>query len=166
MPAVKEWSKDFLASGEKLCLFGWHREIVDGLTEALNAVKVQGGQSDAVRNQSVDLFQTKPEVKVFVGQIMAAGEGITLTAASNLVLTEQAWNQAAHDQVLDRLHRRGQVNDVMGYVVLIEDTIGVDIQQLIKAKQKEVEAVVDGQTITGSGSILPDLVVRLAGRGM
>jgi hypothetical protein len=166
LPAVKDWAKDFLASGEKLGLFGWHTEIVNGLAEALNGVKVQGGMSDAARNRSVDLFQTHDEVKVFVGQIMAAGEGLTLTAASNVVLCEQAWNQAAHDQVLDRFHRRGQASDVMGYVVLIEDTIGVDIQQLIQAKQKEVTAVVDGMNVAGTGSILPDLVVRLARKGM
>lgn len=167
MPAVKDWARDFLDSGEKLGLFAWHTEIVDGMADEFHGVKVQGGMSEKARTLSVDRFQNDPQVKVFCGQIMAAGEGLTLTAASNAVLMEQPWNAAAMDQVLDRFHRRGQVNDVTGYVVLVEGTIGVDIQELIVRKQAEVEAVVDGKfDSSGLVGILPDLVVRLAERTM
>jgi SWI/SNF-related matrix-associated actin-dependent regulator 1 of chromatin subfamily A len=166
MPAAKEWARSFLDSGEKLGMFAWHRAVVDELTTAFNAVKVQGGMSETERQRSVDYFQTKPEVKVFVGQIKAAGEGLTLTAASNCLLLEQGWNQATHDQVLDRFHRRGQVNDCVGYVVLIEDTITETIQALIKRKQREVDAAVDGTGGPAQASVLADLVVLLAERGM
>jgi SNF2 family DNA or RNA helicase len=166
MPACKEWARDFLAQGQKLGVFGWHTEIVDHMAEELNAVKVQGGMTEGQRQRSVDLFQSRPEVKVFVGQIKAAGEGLTLTAASNCLLMEQGWNQATHDQVLDRFHRRGQVNDVVGYVAMIEDTITEDIQKLIRRKQVEVSAAVDGVIANDSGSILSDLVVLMAERGM
>lgn len=164
MPALKDWAKNFLESGEKLGLFAWHRAIVDDFAETLNGVKVQGGMSELARDQSVKLFQEEPKVKVFVGQIMAAGEGLTLTAASNVLLAELPWNQAAMDQVLDRFHRRGQTNDVLGYVALIEGTITEDIMELIKAKQVEVSAVVDGREGKSTGSILPDLVVRLVNK--
>jgi SWI/SNF-related matrix-associated actin-dependent regulator of chromatin subfamily A-like protein 1 len=164
MPACKEWARTFLDSGEKLGIFAWHTAVVNDLANTLNGVKVQGGMSESARQQSVDLFQNKPEVKVFVGQMKAAGEGLTLTAASNCLLIEQGWNQSTHDQVLDRFHRRGQVNDCMGYVVLIEGTITEDIQKLIKRKQKEVDAVVDGAGGAEGGTVLQDLVVLLAGR--
>jgi hypothetical protein len=166
LPALKAWAKDFLDSGEKLTMFGWHRAIVDELTVTFNAVKVQGGMSETERQRSVDLFQTKDEVKVFVGQIKAAGEGLTLTAASNMLLVELPWNQATMDQALDRMHRRGQVNDCVGYIALIEDTITEDILKLIRQKQAEVTAVVDGVIGNESHSILQDLVVLLAQRGM
>lgn len=164
MPACKEWARTFLSSGEKLGIYAWNRSVVDHMAEALNGVKVQGGMTETARQRSVDLFQNRPEVKVFVGQIKAAGEGLTLTAASNAMLLQQGWNQATHDQVLDRHHRRGQVNDVMGYVVLIEGTITEDIQKLIARKQVEVDAVVDGTGGGEGGTVLQDLVVLLAGR--
>lgn len=164
MPACKEWAKTFLSSGEKLGIYAWNRSVVDEMATALNGVKVQGGMTETARQRSVDLFQNRPEVKVFVGQIKAAGEGLTLTAASNALVMQQGWNQATHDQVLDRHHRRGQVNDVMGYVVLIEGTITEDIQRLIARKQVEVDAVVDGAGGGEGGTVLQDLVVLLAGR--
>lgn len=167
LPSVKDWAQDFLQSGEKLGLFAWHTEIVDGLAGSLGSVKVQGGQSPKARNEAVEAFQNDPKVKTFCGQILAAGEGLTLTAASNVLLVEQPWNSAAMDQVLDRFHRRGQTDNVMGYVVLVEGTIGVEIQDLIRRKQAEVRAVVDGvRSESEPSSILPDLVVRLAERTM
>lgn len=166
LPAAKAWAKEFLSGGEKLGIFAWHRAIVDELAVSLNGVKVQGGQSETERQRSVDLFQNRPEVKVFVGQIKAAGEGLTLTAACTALLLEQAWNQATHDQVLDRFHRRGQEHDVTGYVALIEGTITEDIQRLIRRKQVEVNAAVDGNAGATETSVLQDLVVLLSERGM
>lgn len=166
MPAARAWAKEFLTSGQKLGLFAWHRTVVDELTVAFNAVKVQGGMSETERQRSVDLFQTRPEVKVFVGQIKAAGEGLTLTAAANCLLLELPWNQATMDQVLDRFHRRGQEHDVTGYIVQVEDTITEDIIKLIRRKQVEVAAAVDGAGSAPQSNVLQDLVVLLAERGL
>lgn len=168
-PMLIEWAQTFLESGEKLGVFGWHTDTVDTMARALRGVKVQGGQSEAERQQSVDLFQSNEQVRVICGQILAAGEGLTLTAASNALLVEQAWTPGAMDQVLDRFHRRGQVNDVVGWLAIIEGTIDVDIRELIERKRVTVTETLDGYTPSdeeNGGTVLQDLVVRLAKRGM
>lgn len=169
LPTAQDWSRNFLESDEKLVIYGWHTAIVDSMATALNGVKVQGGQTEQARDNAVQLFQKNPKCRVLVGQIMAAGEGLTLTAASNALILEQGWTPGAMDQVLDRLHRRGQHNDVTGWLMLCEDTIDIKIHELLKQKRKVVYETLDGYDRSedeGTGSVLQDLVLALAERGM
>ncbi|MFX7040781.1 helicase-related protein, partial [Acinetobacter baumannii] len=46
--------------------------------------------------------------RVFVGNVRAAGTGLTLTAASDIVMLESSWTPADNAQALMRVHRVGQ----------------------------------------------------------
>jgi SWI/SNF-related matrix-associated actin-dependent regulator 1 of chromatin subfamily A len=167
LDACVDFGKTFLQTGEKLGVYAWHTTIVDTLAEQLRGVKVQGGMTDAAKDTAVRAFQTKADVRVFVGQIATAGLGLTLTAASKAMILEQTWNPGTMDQVLDRHHRRGQEHDVVGWLMLIEDTIDSDIYDLIRAKRKTVDQATDGFERTPEeegGTVLADLLVRLLKR--
>lgn len=168
-PACVDYAKTFLASSEeKLAAYAWHTTIVDDLAAQLSAVKVQGGMTDKAKDAAVTAFQTDPKTRTFVGQIATAGVGLTLTAASKAMILEQGWTPGIMDQVLDRHHRRGQEHDVIGWLMLIEDTIDQDIFTLIQQKRKLVDQVTDGHERTTEetgGTVLADLLVRLASRG-
>ncbi|QGJ88164.1 DNA helicase [Arthrobacter phage Edmundo] len=167
MPAVIEWSKNFLHSGEKLSVWGWHRVVVDGAAEALQAVKVAGGMADSHRQESVDLFQNNDRVKTIACQITAAGVGLTLTAGSTAVFVEQGWNPGTMDQALDRHHRLGQTDTVFGHVALLEDTVDVMMWDLIAAKRVEVDAATDGIAADDvETSVMQGLLVGLTERGL
>jgi SWI/SNF-related matrix-associated actin-dependent regulator 1 of chromatin subfamily A len=167
MAAAEEWSKDFLRSGRKLGIFGWHKTVVDGIAKRLNAPKIQGGQSDTESQRSVDMFQQDPATKAIALQLKAAGVAITLTAASDALFVEQGWNPGTMDQALDRFHRRGQTRDVMGRVMMIPGTIDEDMDQIIREKRRQVDAITDGRDPEETGgSVLADLVVRYAQRGL
>lgn len=167
MGAAEEWAKDFLRSGRKLGIFGWHKQAVDGMGKRLNAPKIQGGQSDEESQRSIDLFQTDDSVRAISLQLKAAGVAITLTAASDALFVEQGWNPGTMDQALDRFHRRGQTRDVLGRVMIIPDTIDEDMDQIIKAKRSTVNAITDGVAPEEEGgSVLQDLVVAFAQRGL
>ncbi len=168
LAASVDFAKTFLQTGEKLGVYAWHTTIVDTLAAQLHGVKVQGGMTDVAKDTAVRAFQTSKDVRVFVGQIMTAGLGLTLTAASKAMILEQAWNPGVMDQVLDRHHRRGQEHDVVGWLMLIEDTIDSDIYDLIKTKRKVVDQATDGferDEETG-GTVLADLLVKMAKRGL
>jgi SWI/SNF-related matrix-associated actin-dependent regulator 1 of chromatin subfamily A len=164
--AAVDWAKTFLDGDAtaKLGIFGWHHDIMEPLATALKAVTHNGKLSETQKDAAVRAFQEDSKTRVFVGQIKAAGLGITLTAASNALIVEQGWTPGGMDQVLDRFHRRGQDSDVTGWLMLTEGTIDYDIAELIEHKRKEVDGVVDGieRDETGGGSILQDLVVKLA----
>jgi Superfamily II DNA/RNA helicases, SNF2 family len=138
LEAAKEWVKDFLETGNKLVLFGTHQSTLDFFMKEFKdcAVKLDGSTSQPVRERAVYMFQNDPDTRLFVGNIIAAGVGITLTAASSVAFIELDWTPANHDQAEDRCNRIGQTNSVNCYYLLAEQTL--DEYILSKLERKRV----------------------------
>lgn len=168
MAAAREWLADFTSTGSKIVVFGWHTEVVDGIAvEFATGTKVQGGQTTETRQAAVDRFQSDDTQKVIACQIKAAGVGLTLTAASDVLFIEQGWTPADMDQAVDRCHRIGQQDSVTGWNLVCDGTIDQDIAGLIEQKRAVVDAATDGQAADEDGAtVLGDLIVRLAERGL
>jgi len=169
MESAKEWIGNFLANDKKLVVFGWHRDVVDAIADNFsNGVKIQGGLTGEKRQTAVDLFQTEDKQKVIACNIKAAGVGLTLTAASDVLFLEQGWTPADMEQAVDRCHRIGQQDSVTGWLMLTKDTIDEDIAMLIDRKRAIVNRAIDGsdQDDDVEGSMLGDLLVSLAERGL
>lgn len=169
MESAKEWIDNFLANDKKLVVFGWHRDVVDAIADNFsNGVKIQGGLTGEKRQAAVDLFQTEDKQKVIACNIKAAGVGLTLTAASDVLFLEQGWTPADMEQAVDRCHRIGQQDSVTGWLMLTKDTIDEDIAMLIDRKRAIVNRAIDGsdQDDDVEGSMLGDLLVSLAERGL
>lgn len=130
------WIEDFLETGEKLVVFAHHRKVLKSLAEHFNAPLIIGGQSDKERQKIIDAFQNNPNVKIVIASIKAAGVGITLTAASDVLFVEQMWTSTAHEQAEDRLHRIGQKDSVNCYYMIDEDTIDNYLRGVIENKEE------------------------------
>lgn len=171
LDSIKEWIEDFFESSpkKKLVVFATHRRIIDELELILsdyNPVAVRGGDSDIKRDNAVKSFQNDKKTKLFIGSLRAAGVGLTLTSASDVVFTELGWTPAVHDQAEDRCHRITQKNAVTAYYLLGENTIEMKIAKLIESKRQTVDAVSFGdplEKVRQTGSILGDLVKELLG---
>ncbi len=162
LEAVARWVEDFLESGEKLVLFGWHREIVDTLAERFGAPKITGDTPVESRQAVVDRFQGDPDTRLLVCNVRVGGVGLTLTAASNVAFCELGWTPAEHDQAEDRCHRIGQRDSVGAWYLLAEDTIDTRIHALIEKKRAIVDAATEGVAGAASTNILSDLKEYLA----
>jgi SWI/SNF-related matrix-associated actin-dependent regulator 1 of chromatin subfamily A len=114
MKQAIEWICDFLETGEKLVVFATHRATIDTLMTEFSkvAVRLDGGMCAEEKQLSVDRFQTDPEIRLFLGNVKAAGEGIPLFAASNALFVEMAWGPKTHEQC-KRCYR--SVYDRCGY---------------------------------------------------
>ena len=93
---------------------------------------------------TVDRFQGDEKVRVFLGSMSAAGQGITLTAASQVLITEQAWTPAEMDQAEDRAHRIGQRDTVTATHLIAVNTIDEPVLELINVKRQTAAQAVDG----------------------
>ncbi len=147
METVLSWVNTFLEESDgKLVLFCVHRAIIKILHDKYKGicVVVDGGITGKNRKKAVRNFQTNKKIRIFVGNIKAAGLGLTLTAASTLAFVEMNWTPGDHTQAEDRIHRIGQKNAANIYYLVAKDTIEEDLCKLIQKKQKILTAALDG----------------------
>jgi SWI/SNF-related matrix-associated actin-dependent regulator of chromatin subfamily A-like protein 1 len=167
MAEAFEWVDNFLEGGNKLVVFGIHIPIVGAMSDRYGPdIRIQGDVDAVARAKAVDAFQSDPATKVLCSSIAAGGVGITLTAASDVLLVEQGWTPADLDQAVDRCHRIGQRDSVTGWVMITKDTVDEDIYALVEKKRVHVDAVVDGVEGKETASVIGDLAVLLAERGL
>ncbi len=157
--AALTWIHDFLASGEPLVVFARHVEVHQAVIERFpDAAHLVGADSMRAREAAVRAFQEPGGPQLIVCATRVAGQGITLTRASNVCFLELEWTPAMHDQAEDRCHRIGQRDAVTAWYLLAADTIDETMARLIQRKRVHVTAVTEGRKLDGDG--LVEEVVR------
>ncbi|ASD21573.1 ATP-dependent helicase [Cryobacterium zongtaii] len=133
----------------KVVFFAKHIDVMDAAEEifakrGLRTVSLRGDQSALARQAAIDSFNTDPEVAVVVCSLTAAGVGVNLQAASNVVLAELSWTAAEQTQAIDRVHRIGQAEPVTAWRIIAAHTIDARIAELIGSKQGLAARALDG----------------------
>jgi len=128
----------------KLVVFAYHNRVLDllkaNLEDLVGEVAVIRGATPQGRRQAVvDAFQDPQGPRIFLGQIQAAGVGITLTAAQTVVFAEPDWVPANLIQAEDRVHRLGQEGNVLIQYLVWEDSLDEYILQAMVEKMKVLE---------------------------
>lgn len=146
VPKVAEAAKEALESAPALLLFAHHLDVLDGLQERLGhyAVRLDGRMGDKEKNEAVRRFQDDDKIRVFLGSIRAAGQGITLTRASTVLFAELDWTPAAMSQAEDRAHRLGQKDTVNVHHLVLDGSIDAKMAQILIRKQAIIDAIVGG----------------------
>lgn len=129
----------------KLIVFGHHTDVLEGLRNYLKhyeSVFITGAVNDMQRQFAVEDFQTNPNVKIFFGNILAAGTSITLTAASQVIFIEDDWVPGNNQQAADRAHRYGQKETVNVRHIAIKDSIDGKITAANVRKIKEIRTFI------------------------
>lgn len=164
MESIKEWVSDFLESGEKLVVFATHTATLNILQAEFKdlSVRLDGSTNQKDRQEAVDRFQTDKKIRLFLGNIKAAGVGITLTAASNVAFVELPWTPGDLEQAADRLHRIGQKGTVNVWTLVAQDTVEEDIATIISSKQKVLVAILDGREVN-QDTVLTELIKKIKG---
>jgi SWI/SNF-related matrix-associated actin-dependent regulator 1 of chromatin subfamily A len=89
----------------------------------------------------VDRFQEDEKVKVFVGNIKAAGVGITLTSGEAVIMNDLSFLPSDHSQAEDRAYRYGQKNNVLVYYPIFDNTIEGIIYDILNVKKRIIGTV-------------------------
>ncbi|MDT0164179.1 DEAD/DEAH box helicase [Actinotalea sp. AC32] len=133
----------------KVVFFAKHVDVMDQAEQTfadrgIRFASIRGDQTPKVREKNVAAFTQDPEVQVAVCSLMAAGVGINLQVASNLVLAELSWTDAEQTQAIDRIHRIGQDEPVTAWRIIAAQTIDSKIAELIDAKSGLAARALDG----------------------
>jgi SNF2 family DNA or RNA helicase len=141
--------KDVLEQTDKVVVFAHHTHIIAALEGALivySPVVLTGATKNDDRHAVVTRFQTDPTCRVFIGNIKAAGVGLTLTAASHVVFVESSWSPAELKQAGDRCHRIGQKNNVTIDLLSIGGSIDALILHSVLTKMGVIDNIITEST--------------------
>jgi hypothetical protein len=151
--AKAELAADYAAqlarSAGKVVFFAKHIDVMDAAEESfarqgLRFSSIRGDQTSKVRQANVDAFVGDPDVTIAVCSLTAAGVGINLQVASNVVLAELSWTDAEQTQAIDRSHRIGQTEPVTAWRIIAAQTVDSRIAELIDGKAGLAARALDG----------------------
>ena len=146
-PAYSKLIAEELHNGrDKLVVFTWHTKAAEIITsylagEGLHATLVDGKTKEIDRVAAVQSFQNDPDHRVFVGNIRAAGTGLTLTAASDLDMFESSWAPADNAQALMRVHRIGQSRNVRARFISLAGSIDEVVSETVARKTAAIASI-------------------------
>lgn len=159
VPYVVEHLKSI---NHKVVVFAHHKSVVKKLAEEFEdeCVVLVGDTSMKDRQLAVDEFQNNDNIKFFIGSIMAAGVGITLTSSSHVVFAELDWVPGNVSQAEDRCHRVGQKDNVLVQHLVLESSLDAKIAKTLINKQEVIDKALDLEYSLEEPSV-PDEVVVL-----
>jgi SWI/SNF-related matrix-associated actin-dependent regulator 1 of chromatin subfamily A len=166
--AAVEWIEQYVSTETPVLVFAHHREVLDTIETAcrdrgIRLGRIDGAVSQDRRGQIVDDFQAG-KLDVALLSSKAAGVGITLTRASDVISCERQWTPGDEEQCEDRCHRVGQTNPVTVRYLHVPGTVDDDMDELIETKRQVLTAVLDGGTADVDPSILSELIKRWGSR--
>src|SRR6185437_4672294 len=163
-----DYAAQLARSTGKVVFFAKHIDVMDAAEEifARQGVRfssIRGDQTPAARQANVDAFVNDPGVAVAVCSLTAAGVGLNLQVASNVVLAELSWTNAEQTQAIDRSHRIGQSEPVTAWRIIAAQTIDPRIAELIDSKAGLAARALDGsdEEVSSSADVQLEALVAL-----
>ena len=145
IPAAVAWIHDHVKD-DKLVVFAYHLEVQGALTAALMAngdapLSITGDMSIKARRDAIQRFQSDATARVIVCSLKAAQTAITLTAGRRALMVELDWTPAGLEQAEDRLHRIGQVDQVVVTYLCATDTMEDRMVALLNHKRGAISTI-------------------------
>jgi SWI/SNF-related matrix-associated actin-dependent regulator 1 of chromatin subfamily A len=142
---------------DKRVVFGIHRKALINVRDMVaragyGVVLINGDTKEAERVAAVKAFQTDPRCKVFIGNIRAAGVGLTLTAANTLDMMESDWTPAGNAQAIMRIHRLGQVRNVTGRFITLAKSLDETVIKVVVRKTQAIAEIEGDEMISAPAS--------------
>ena len=159
-----QWIEDYLTSEDKLVIFTNHKSITNVLMEKFGkmAVKIDGSVGTGqVRLDITNEFENNPKIKLFIGNMIAASEGLNLGVSKAVLFLEQGWSPKIHEQCEGRikgLRQKGRDrNFIHSYYLVGYDTIDVEIAAMLEAKRNVADTAM-GDTVKLDFNFFANLV--------
>jgi hypothetical protein len=155
-----ELTENILEQGKKVIIFTNFTETLNKIADHFGkqSVRLDGSTSKPQRQYAVDQFQDNEKIKVFVGNLKAAGVGLTLTSAEVVIMNDLSFVPAEHAQAEDRAYRYGQKNNVLVYYPLFDNTIEGAIYDILNRKKQIINTVMGDDLLENGGDIVEEIL--------
>lgn len=144
--AVAEFAKGLLEQEIPVCIFAHHKNVVETLRELLKDYGVPqvitGETPEAERKLAVERFESGIS-NLFIGNIQAAGVGISMPRCQHVVLAEMSYSPADNMQAVSRCHRVTSKGQVTVYYFIVQDSIDEAVEGIVARKSMEFNLVLD-----------------------
>jgi SWI/SNF-related matrix-associated actin-dependent regulator 1 of chromatin subfamily A len=155
-----EFAENIIEQGKKVIIFTNFTDTLQTIYQHFGkqAVYLDGSCTKPHRQHAVDEFQENEKIKVFVGNLKAAGVGLTLTAAEVVIMNDLSFVPAEHAQAEDRAYRYGQKSNVLVYYPLYENTIEGAIYDILNHKKEIIRTVMGDEQPENSGDVVEEIL--------
>jgi len=155
-----EFAENILEQGKKVIIFTNFTDTLQIIYQHFGkqAVYLDGSCSNAMRQQAVDSFQNEEKIKVFVGNLKAAGVGLTLTSAEVVIMNDLSFVPAEHSQAEDRAYRYGQRSNVLVYYPIFDNTIEAAIYDILNKKKQIIRTVMGDEIQENIGDVAEEIL--------
>lgn len=164
---IIELAETIISEGRKVVIFGGYKDPLNSLQAHFKnrCVKIDGSVESFMRNEMVNKFINDPDCVVFLGNWVAAGVGINLVNASDIIVQSFPLTPSELHQGIDRLHRIGQNKSVNVHYTFCEDSIDEHIFSILEDKEGDMNAVIDqGKEVLLRENINEILIKKLLNR--
>jgi SWI/SNF-related matrix-associated actin-dependent regulator 1 of chromatin subfamily A len=155
-----EFAENILEQGKKVIIFTNFTDSLQTMYQHFGkqAVYLDGSCSNSMRQQAVDEFQTNDKIRVFVGNLKAAGVGLTLTSAEVVIMNDLSFVPAEHSQAEDRAYRYGQKSNVLVYYPIYDNTIEAAIYDILNKKKQIIRTVMGDEIPENIGDVAEEIL--------
>ena len=156
-------AEELIENDCKVIIFSCFTETINAIHEHFEgkSVLIDGSVSQKNRDLAVEKFQNSKTIKVFCGNIVAAGVGLTLTEGSVVIFNDLDWVPANHAQAEDRSHRMGQEKPVHIIYPLFDETLDTMMYESLQRKMKIIQEIMGDNTDMENISVGKEVIQML-----
>lgn len=143
---VMELVDDLLEAETKVIVWAYYRpsiEMLSGRLMKFNPAVLYGGTKDG--KAELDRFHGDDSCRVFIGNPVSAGMGLTLTEACTSIYFENGYSAEARWQSIDRIHRPGaEQHERCLYIdAIVRGTVDEDVLAAIQKHENMASRVLE-----------------------
>jgi SNF2 family DNA or RNA helicase len=143
-PFVADFVRILVENGEKVLLYGWHREVYSlwlAKLKDLNPALYTGSESTAQKEVALQRFKNGETPVLIMSLRSGAGVDGLQTHCRTVVFGELDWSPGVHEQCIGRVHRDGQPDPVCAYFLVADSGSDPVVADVLGLKREQVEGV-------------------------
>jgi SNF2 family DNA or RNA helicase len=143
-PYVAEYVRLMLESGERVVLFGWHREVYRIWLERLAEYKpamYTGTESSVQKQDSKERFISGETQLLIMSLRSGAGVDGLQGVCRTSVFGELDWSPGVLEQCMGRMHRDGQTEPCAAYYLIADQGADPVMAEILGVKREQIEGV-------------------------